>query len=389
MKKTSLIFPFFFSVIFGETEPLQIEENNQLLSINEEEFEWGARWNQDPSRAAQMSYLSSYGKELSISYRSGEFPSSEEGVLQTPIFFPTKTDRIFEIHEKQSDLLSLNPENENHTLPTLPYKSPILAASLASLFPGFGHIYLGDYKTAGTYIGSMGIGLPTQFVPNRTIQEIDIYSVECAWFYNIYAAYRDARNYNHNSGYLYPMPQDSFQDLALAPFNYKVLKKPQVWGGLLAKMTTVFILSAIFHANHDKKSSKEESLKSIPTPIVAFPVGIAEESLFRGYLQPQLSEYFNPLGGLILSSALFGAAHIPNAQGFSREEKRKYYTFSIPIITLAGFYYGWLAKENQSLQECVAVHSWYDFILFCLARVAKEKEMAVPVKNQFSVTIPF
>lgn len=343
MKKCALFLALSFSTVFGEIAISSIEED-AVISMNEEKIEHS-------------------------------------------ILFPKKFARIQSDFEKKSDLSNLEYK-EKLDLPKETYKSPAIAAILASVFPGLGHVYLGDYNTAGIFAGSIGVCAPTLFVPNRTIKEIDGYSLECAWFYNIYAAYRDARNYIHNSGYQYPMPNDSFKDLALAPFRFEILKKPQVWGGFCAKITAIVILSALF-LEKNPKDNQAESLRSIPTPMIAFPVGIAEESLFRGYLQPQLSEYFTPWGGIALSSALFGAAHISNASDFSYEEKKRYYTFSIPFITLAGVYYGWLANENQSLQECVALHSWYDFILFGLAKLAKEQDFIVPVKNQFSITIPF
>lgn len=62
-------------------------------------------------------------------------------------------------------------------------------------------------------------------------------------FYNVYAAYRDARKFNHFEGYSYQMPIDSGFDLALAPFQWSVVRKPEVWGGLLGALTAVSVLS--------------------------------------------------------------------------------------------------------------------------------------------------
>lgn len=122
-------------------------------------------------------------------------------------------------------------------------------------------------------------------------------------------------------------------------------------------------------------------------PPVAFPIGIGEEALFRGYLQSQLSETFNPVAGIIFSSIAFGAAHIPNAQGMEPDEQRRYYTYGIPLITAFGAYFGWLTYKNRSLQESVALHSWYDFTLFALK--AFTQQSAATGRPGFALAVPF
>jgi len=117
------------------------------------------------------------------------------------------------------------------------------------------------------------------------------------------------------------------------------------------------------------------------------PVGLGEESFFRGFLQSALSETFNPLTGIILSSLLFGAAHIPNAQGLEKAERWRYYTFSLPLITGIGAYCGWLTNKNHSLQESVALHTWYDFIIFSISALATET--AATGRPGFAFAVPF
>jgi len=108
------------------------------------------------------------------------------------------------------------------------------------------------------------------------------------------------------------------------------------------------------------------------SPLAAFPVGIGEEAYFRGYLQTMIAEATNPWAGIITSSLLFGAVHIPNARAFglSGKEEMRYYTTVIPMISAFGAYFGWLTYKNCSLKESTAVHSWYDFTLFLAASSA-------------------
>jgi membrane protease YdiL (CAAX protease family) len=169
-------------------------------------------------------------------------------------------------------------------------------------------------------------------------------------------------------GYKYKIPNEQFDELSKSPFNYKVLKKKEVWGGTLALLAGGIGVSYL----RDKLTNKIDIKKSLKVsskyayPIVAFPIGFSEEILFRGFLQPSLNEILTPTGGVIASSLIFGAAHLSNASNWSNRDRINYYRFSIPYITLAGAYFGYISYKNNSLKEAIAVHSWYDFVLFAL-----------------------
>jgi len=244
-------------------------------------------------------------------------------------------------------------------------KSPTIAVLSQLLIPGLGHAYLGDYKTAASLFGSSALGYGGLF--NKHTEYAGSSVVQTSMFYGIYAAYRDARLYNSNLRYSYKMPTDSFKDLCFAPFNPKIMKKPEVWGGLLGDFALV-VAVAYLYDKLDMHVHRKISIKDIQ-PLEAFGVGISEESLFRGYLQSTLSENLNPASGIILSSLAFGAAHLTNTIGMDHQERRGYYAISIPYITLGGAYYGWVAYKNRSIQETVALHGWYDFVLFTLDRI--------------------
>ena len=99
----------------------------------------------------------------------------------------------------------------------------------------------------------------------------------------------------------------------------------------------------------------------------AFNIGVGEEAIFRGYIQSFLMERLSPTASIITSSIIFGAAHMGNASGMDAATKKRYYTFSLPLITTLGGYMGWLTHKNHSLKESVAVHAWYDFAVFSAA----------------------
>lgn len=273
-----------------------------------------------------------------------------------------------------------------------PYKSAALAAGMSIFVPGMGHAYIGDMKTAGCLIGGVGCSFgagslgkdPAVHIPGSCL-------MSNTWMYGVYAAYRDARIFNGASHYSYKkMPHDSLFDLATAPFRLSILKKPEVWGGVLCKLTAgigvLYLYSQMaMHSGIPVHSSRGSSVM----PFMAFPIGIGEEALFRGYLQPQISEAFgSPAAGLILSSFAFGGAHLLNTLNMDEQDRRDYCTYSIPFLICSGFYYGWLANKNCSLKEAVAVHALYDFTLFGLG-AAFGGEDSIWEKHDFSMSIPF
>lgn len=270
-----------------------------------------------------------------------------------------------------------------------PHKSSFVAVGLSTLFPGLGHVYLGDAETAARIMGSTSAGISLGILThNESIGTSSFLTVQNIWSYGIYAAYRDVRAYNGQASYSYKMPTDTFSDLSFAPFNRTILRKPEVWGGLLGAFVIAAGVGSLAYQEEASISLNEnESKKKKTFPLLAFPVAIGEESLFRGYLQSQISEATNPWVGIALSSLIFGAAHIPNALALEPKERPSYYKFGVPFITTFGAYFGWLAYKNRSLKEGVALHAWYDFILFAGSFLTKPS--AAIRRPGFALSIPF
>ncbi len=282
------------------------------------------------------------------------------------------------ISREEIDLSSLNF--------TPRHKNAFLAVSLSTLMPGLGHVYLGDFRTAGTLFGSSSLmgGLGSWKKNNETFRVSNLVTAQNTWFYGIYAAYRDVRAYNDEEGYIYKMPKDSFGDLAWAPFQWSVLKKPEVWGGFLGALTVGMGLSYFIFS--DEAASHVNFSTGSHFPLLAFPVGIGEESFFRGYLQSVFTETLTPWGGILISSLAFGAMHIFNASLMEPEDRGGYYSFGVPFITAFGAYFGWLTYKNCSLKESVALHSWYDFTLFLLSYAAPRSVIGKP---SFAISFSF
>jgi membrane protease YdiL (CAAX protease family) len=267
-----------------------------------------------------------------------------------------------------------------------PTKSTFLAVSMG-LVPGLGHMYLGDMATASILFGSFGGSLWGSTVRKLgyDVQDLSFETASNAWFYGIYAAYRDARIFNDQAGYSYQMPRDSFRDLVTAPFDWKVISSRDFWGGMLLDVGLISCLGFILMPSEKVFIPPNKSVSPF-YPLNAFPVGIGEEALFRGFIQPQLIEAFGPVAGIATSSLLFGAAHVGNGLMEEGERRRRYFTYIIPYISLSSAYYGYVAYKNNSLREVVALHSWYDFIIMSLSAFLSKSVLPGPshVKVSFS-----
>lgn len=246
-------------------------------------------------------------------------------------------------------------------------KSPFIATILSSLLPGLGHYYLGEARTAsellgGTLLGGAGVYLSRK---DPYLFMTSIFTMQAVASYSVFAAYRDTKLYN---GAILPnMPREDFKRLAAAPFQWSVLKKPEVWGGFLGALTIGSVISYFTFPDMHIASVR-------PTvyvlPLSALPIAIGEESMFRGFLQTVLSDSMPAWGAITLSSMLFGAAHIPNAMLLEPQYRQRYYLFSLPFVTGLGAYMGWMTHKNRSLKESVALHMWYDFTLMGVSALA-------------------
>jgi len=80
-------------------------------------------------------------------------------------------------------------------------------------------------------------------------------------------------------------------------------------------------------------------------------VAAGEEMYFRGILQTELTERIGPTPALFLSSALFGAWHVPN-NGVG----------SSILAGVGGCYFGYRYQRTGDLGEVIAQHFWMDAV---------------------------
>ncbi|HTR55652.1 MAG TPA: CPBP family intramembrane glutamic endopeptidase [Kofleriaceae bacterium] len=196
------------------------------------------------------------------------------------------------------------------------------------------------------------------------------------WFYSIFDAYRTARVLRGDFGYRHSITRETLPELASAPFRPSVLESPWVWAGvpislgagLLAEYVadgrwpsgpSIFNVPSVNFLGHTLSPRGGYAAGNFYYAALFDPVGVGEESLFRGLIQTELDERFGTYGGLALASSLFAAAHLLN---FAQDSHDALY--AVPTIALLGSSLG-LAyiHTGYRLETSVAMHFWYDFLL--------------------------
>lgn len=85
--------------------------------------------------------------------------------------------------------------------------------------------------------------------------------------------------------------------------------------------------------------------------VLSVSAGICEETVFRGYLQPQLMALSgNRAAGMLLAAAAFGLAHL--YQGWRLAA----------VIALYGLMFGALAYLRRSVRPGMIAHAWQDIL---------------------------
>lgn len=179
-------------------------------------------------------------------------------------------------------------------------------------------------------------------------------------FYSIYSSYRDAGGLGEYK------KQETFNDIALAPFNPQVLKNPFVFGPILL----VGVLLGLGNAGEDgsdpiliQKSAKRDGTLVGTSFINGMSPAIGEEAFFRGYMNYNLSMAYGPYWGVGVSGTLFMLAHEGNSDATAGRGAR----------LLGGFYLGFLhVLSGYDIRPGVAVHFWYNFLIG-LAQIQKYK----------------
>jgi membrane protease YdiL (CAAX protease family) len=280
------------------------------------------------------------------------------------------------------------------------------AAFLSVLCAGCGHIYLGETKRGLAYLGTFAALLGASFAlsggtevklfdnpvgprTTPTLEPLGLPLLSAAANLGLYSAfdsYRRVRLGRNDEGYRYPVSREGLVDLSLAPFRPRVLARPWFWAGIPAIFGTLVAYSWLADDGLSGKTTRSLSdgggvwflgrhygntagvaLAEAYWASLFLPVGIGEESFFRGVLQPSMTETFGLWPGWAVASLIFGAAHIPNFFGSDLSSG----LWALPFITSVGAYMGVVSiKTGFQLETSVALHFWYDFLVGTFAFIA-------------------
>jgi membrane protease YdiL (CAAX protease family) len=204
------------------------------------------------------------------------------------------------------------------------------------------------------------------------------------WFYSIFDAYRDARVLRDDAGYKFRITRESLGTLASAPFRPSVLSRPWVWAGVPLALAAGLGVSYLVNRSDFTGNPSISDIHGLNVLGHQFsrggaiaagegyfgtlfsPVGVGEESLFRGFIQTELEEKLGTWGGLVAASTIFGAVHFLN---FGNDPKQG--LVAVPVIGILGGSLGLAYIETgHKLETSVAMHFWYDFLLSSVAFLA-------------------
>ncbi len=183
-------------------------------------------------------------------------------------------------------------------------------------------------------------------------------------------------------------PPDELTDLVVAPFDPRVLKRPAVFGGILALAAGATALQWGFQVP-TRFGGRPNLFGAHPPEAVGYPlaaglhgavmthVAIAEEVAFRGVIQSGIARETSEATGFVLGSLIFGPTHALNALLLPEDERVPYLAVAVPWITLTGSWLGLVYLwGNYSLTGPVAVHWWYNMLVSATAFAANPRDNA-------------
>lgn len=193
----------------------------------------------------------------------------------------------------------------------------------------------------------------------RMIDFFDAYKT----LHNERAVYNKVKFYN-----------SSIPDLVISPFKPKYLSNPWVFVPIVITGVAAYLssssdkpLSSAAEVTMFNKTFSPSRAALFLSAINAFRylmVASGEEMFFRGVVQTELTERFDPTIALITTSVLFGLWHIPN-NGVSGGL----------IGAAAGLYLGYRYTANgYDLGEVIATHFWLDWLPGVVELIRNPKE---------------
>jgi membrane protease YdiL (CAAX protease family) len=158
------------------------------------------------------------------------------------------------------------------------------------------------------------------------------------------------------------------------PWQRIVWKWNQVGVGVAAAVPMILGLLVIRRARRGPLAHLNQVVDQLLVPlfircsllqlaVVGAVAGIGEELLFRGVMQPLVSDLLGNIAGVAITSIIFGLLHAVTR------------TYAV-LAFLVSVYLGWLAVATNDLLAPILTHAIYDFFaLVYLTRGARENSL--------------
>jgi membrane protease YdiL (CAAX protease family) len=270
--------------------------------------------------------------------------------------------------------------------------SPRCSTAWRWLFPGLGTICAGQTTEGSAIAGAAAVDLGASIatrghpVPVTLFAETYVYGLLAPTF-----------ELDRAAGVPFTPPERT-GDLLAAPFRPSVLGRTDVWAAILVASSIGVAASSLtglteYHRRDDPVVFGREYEPEVGYPLAGAAIGglhlhvaIAEESLFRGYLQSSLARNVGEWPAWGMASVAFGASHALNLTTIPSDKRALYAAAFLPYVTVAGGYLGYLYKRTgYSLSAPVAVHFWNNLITGVAEFVLDPENTPISA----SISVPF
>ncbi len=198
----------------------------------------------------------------------------------------------------------------------------------------------------------------------------------------------------HNPDFRYDEMTD--QELYLAPFKPKNIFTP-ITGGMvllaaafvgLEKMNETESINQVEKMYFiNKYIPRNEGLAAFGSVSMAMSwgAGIGEEYVMRNYMMPLLDYRFGQRKGLVISSVLFGSAHLTNLF-FVENPDYASALLQVAEASVAGYFLGRdVQRRGYDIGPAVAAHTWYDFTLMLGSFLVNPRNNFLGVNMKFKL----
>lgn len=239
-------------------------------------------------------------------------------------------DRISLTEQEKEKIFNLNTNNDsninidNNSKVTTENKDPLLAGLYSSLIPGAGLIYLGETHKGLAYSTLLIPMLAPYYITTDNIytsaakHQIRNFALDL-YLYNTYDTYQTALDKLDRPQRVLNITHYSPQELLLAMFDSRSYISKNGWsnairgfqiGFIVLIFSTVTILSLLTNRIHPNVTPIKFIGVLASSAVMSSLIGSGEESYFRGFIQPAISEITkSKLAGNIAQSVYFGLAH--------------------------------------------------------------------------------